>query len=102
MNIQILKNKVGRYDLYIDSCAYICNDTKKGILNHINRLLTHKDFEWTETTLMPCKCRRCGHEWAARQGQWDHEKHKSPRQCPKCKSARWNYLKENLDLPIEK
>ena len=36
-------------------------------------------------TIMGFHCERCGHEWIAR-GEYEGD----PRQCPKCKSARWD------------
>ena len=36
-------------------------------------------------TIMGFHCERCGHEWIPR-GEYEGD----PRQCPKCKSARWD------------
>ena len=90
MNIQLMKNEVGRWDLYIDSTPYMCNETKTKLQKLIPELI--KRLDWTNTTMLACKCRKCEHEWAARQGKWDNEEYQSPRQCPKCKSASWNVI----------
>jgi DNA-directed RNA polymerase subunit RPC12/RpoP len=40
-------------------------------------------------TVMGYRCERCSHEWVPR-GDYEGE----PRQCPKCKSARWDTPKK--------
>ena len=40
-------------------------------------------------TVMGYRCERCAHEWIPR-GDYEGE----PRQCPKCKSARWDTPKK--------
>jgi len=75
-----------------DSCSLIWRDaeTKSDWYEHeprFRRTISEEDLKLEMKIRIPkLKCKRCGHEWIP--------KIEDVKQCPKCKSARWNEYKE--------